>query len=285
MRSLRISGAILLVLLVGFVALGFIQPSVLIETTSRTSRSPSVAFHEMTDSARLSEWMTDFVSFEPIMNREDVEGNSSILRMMSGSDTLTMRQEIVQFDTAERFVVEFESSMANGAVDVQLTAVPSGTELLTRTRLEGSSWIWRSLFPLMTGGIKRTQQADYDRLAVLVDEAPVPLEGDWAGVDGLGNEQMFHFRTDGEMRWEAASGGERFALNGVEWELDREAVPMTLDLTRFDRGPLAGMALYGILEFQGDDSLRVDLEAGPIGQDRVRPTDFTESTATLHRVR
>lgn len=285
MRTLRIVGFLILILLVAFVTIGFVRPSTSVETTTVVHRSPFVAFDVLVDAERLPEWMGGFVSLESVVDREDPVGNTSVLRMISGSDTLAMRQEIVRFEPAQRFTLRFESDMADGEIDVRLTAIPQGTELLTVTRFEGNSWLWKSLFFLMRGEIGRTQQEDYDRLAELVDQAETPLVGSWSGHDSQGNEQVFHFRPDGEARWEAAAGGERFTLDGVAWSLDRTTDPMSIDLTRFTSGPLQGMGLYGIIEFISDDSMRVDLEAAPVGQSGVRPDSFTGSTAVVRRMR
>ena len=285
MRTLRVVGFLILILMVAFVTIGFVRPSISVETATVVHRSPFVAFDVLVDAERLPDWMDGFVSMEAVVDRDEQVGNTSILRMVSGTDTLSMRQEIVRFDPAQRFTLQFESDMVDGEIDVQLTAIPEGTELLTVTRFEGNSWLWRSLFFMMRGEMRRTQQEDYDRLAALVNEAETPLVGSWSGQDSQGNEQVFHFRPDGEVRWEAVAGGERFELDGVEWSLDRTTDPMSIDLTRFTSGPLQGMGLYGIIEFTSDDSMRVDLEAAPIGQTQVRPDTFTESTAVVRRMR
>ncbi|MDA0379560.1 MAG: SRPBCC family protein [Bacteroidetes bacterium] len=284
MRSLRIALVLTLAAGVFFVSLGFFRPTVEVRTAQLVTRSPHVTFFVLTDGDRLDEWMEGFVSMERMLDRESRVGNRSVLRLATGSDTLELKQEVLAFEPGRQFQVRFEGESLEGTVDVELTPVPSGTEIMTTTRMEGATWWWRSMLPFLTGGLRQTQTGDYARLAALINTADTPLTGSWAGVDQWGNEQLFHFRPDGEVRWEAAAGDERFALDGVAWTLDRSSQPMRLDLTRFETGPLLGMGLYGIVEFISDDSLRVDLEAGPEGKDDVRPAGFTESSVFLRRI-
>lgn len=285
MRALRITVALGIALGAVFVALGFFRPSVEVRTTQLVSRSPLVAFSALTDGNRLGEWMDGFVSLERTMDREAQVGNQSTLRLVSGADTVQLRQEVVAYEPGRQFLVQFHSDDVQGTIDVELTPMLNGTELMTTTRLEGTSWWMRSLLPFATRQVRASQEQDYARLAELMDTMDTPLIGSWAGVDSWGNEQLFQFRPEGEVRWEAAAGDERFALDGVAWMLNRETLPMQLDLTRFDSGPLEGLGLYGIVEFISDDSLRMDLEAGPEGRAGVRPGDFTESTVIIRRIR
>lgn len=284
-RLVRLSSAVVLALIVAFVAVGFVKPSVTVETASRTDRSAYVAFDALTNSELVGEWMEGFVSIESVLERDEAVGNQSVLSMVTGGDTLELRQEITTWEPGEQFGLTFESKMTAGHISVQLTPLDNGTELFVRSTFEGETWWWRSLFPFFSVGLRATQQADYDRLAALVDGIEPPLTGNWAGIDAVGNEQMFQFKPNGALEWRAASGGEWFELHGLQYEVDRSAEPIALDLSGFDSPPLEGQVLYGIITFASDDSLRLDLEADPPGNASVRPESFRESAIGLRRVR
>lgn len=284
-RALRLITALILICCVVFVAIGFVKTSVSIETTSRTDRSVYVAFDALTNATLVEYWMEGFVSLASTLSRDVPVGNQSTLTMVTGGDTLKLRQEITTWEVGERFGLHFDSEMTGGDIIVQLTALESGTELFVRSTFEGATWWWRSLFPLFASGLKATQQADYDRLAALMDTLETPLAGQWAGVDAAGNEQLFHFKSPEAMDWRAASDGEWFELTNLRYEKGWSADTMTLDLSGFSSPPLAGQTLYGIISFVSDDSLRLDLEAGPPGREDLRPDEFSASTIGLHRVR
>lgn len=284
-RLVRIGLATMLALFVAFVAIGFVKPSIVVETVSQTDRSPYVAFHVLTDSGVVGEWMEGFVSIESVLDRDAPVGNQSVLTMVTGGDTLVLRQEVTSWEPGEQFAVSFESDMTAGDLVVRLTELENGTELFVQSRFEGATWWWRSLFALVSGGLQNTQQADYDRLAALMNEVETPLEGQWAGVNASGDEQLFHFKEDGALDWRAASAGEWFELNNLVVSVERLSDPVSLDLSGFSMPPLAGQVLYGIVEFVTDDSLRLDLNVGAPGDASTRPAGFTESAIGLRRVR
>jgi len=241
-RLVRIGLATMLALFVAFVAIGFVKPSIVVETVSQTDRSPYVAFHVLTDSGVVGEWMEGFVSIESVLDRDAPVGNQSVLTMVTGGDTLVLRQEVTSWEPGEQFAVSFDSDMTTGDLVVRLTELENGTELFVQSRFEGATWWWRSLFALVSGGLQNTQQADYDRLAALMNEVETPLEGQWAGVNASGDEQLFHFKEDGALDWRAASAGEWFELNNLVVSVDRLSDPVSLDLSGFSMPPLAGQS-------------------------------------------
>ncbi len=111
------------------------------------------------------------------------------------------------------------------------------------------------------------------------------LVGTWTGVDDAGRRMSFVFEQNGKGLW-VVEMPEMADTTKVDWVADMEAAPHHLDLMHFDRGPLAGAAMYGIFEFSGPDALRLDLEPGPPGAgDRApRPTEFSPEAVVLSRV-
>ena len=113
------------------------------------------------------------------------------------------------------------------------------------------------------------------------DSGPA-LAGTWEG-DGM----VLAVREDRSAVWTLDTPGGRESFD-VAWSLDASAEPQHFDVSGFDRGPLAGQTLYGIVEFTDPDTLRWDAAPGPAGAadaEAVRPTVFSpEDTRTLHRV-
>lgn len=111
------------------------------------------------------------------------------------------------------------------------------------------------------------------------------LVGTWTGVDSAGIRMSFVFEADGKGLW-VVELPEMTDTTKVDWVADLEPAPHHLDLMHFDHGPLAGAAMYGIFEFSGPDTVRVDFEPGPPGAgDRApRPEEFTAETVRFTRV-
>lgn len=111
------------------------------------------------------------------------------------------------------------------------------------------------------------------------------LVGTWTGVDSAGRRMSFVFDANGTGLW-VVETPELTDTTKFDWVADLQATPHHIDLAHFDRGPLAGAAMYGICEFTGPDTLRLDLEPGPpgAGARAPRPAEFTGETVVFTRV-
>lgn len=109
--------------------------------------------------------------------------------------------------------------------------------------------------------------------------------GQWTGRDSGGNEQVFVFRTDSTALWIFNPSSAQADTFNLQYTIIYKASPTQLDLTGFNRGFLKGRTLYGIVEFAGADTFRVDFEPGPPDTNAadVRPRTFTEQTVTYTR--
>jgi len=102
------------------------------------------------------------------------------------------------------------------------------------------------------------------------DLDPDALVGVWKGVTANARTWTLTLREGGTATWDLG----RSAFE-VGYRFTPTATPLALDLFGFDRGPLQGMTLFGIVERNGD-RLRWDAEPSPLGGDGVgrRPTSF-----------
>ena len=110
------------------------------------------------------------------------------------------------------------------------------------------------------------------------------IVGEWSNVHPQGGPNTFTFREDGTATWafEAVEVGSM----ELPYTIDYEPFPHQIEITGFAAGPLAGMTMYGIVEFDGSEAFRVDLEPGPPGSmaDEIRPAEFTYQTQFYTRV-
>jgi hypothetical protein len=106
-------------------------------------------------------------------------------------------------------------------------------------------------------------------------DAPT-LIGRWTGRSPNAQGWVLELRSDGAGA--LTFGGSSFALR---WTHDPEATPMTLDLTGFAQGPLAGKTLWGIVELIGGDTLRWDSEAGAPNDADARPRELDPGDARI----
>jgi len=114
------------------------------------------------------------------------------------------------------------------------------------------------------------------------------LEGRWTGTDEGGNGMTFVFAEDGRAEWilEPNMPGTTMPPETIRmaYVTDPSADPATIDFSDFDFEPLQGTTTYGIYEFTGEETFRIDLEPAGPGQDAsVRPDSFSTETVTFTR--
>lgn len=110
------------------------------------------------------------------------------------------------------------------------------------------------------------------------------LIGEWAGVDKMGMKQTFIFKDGNRAEWILKSESMTQSFE-IEYKIDFNTCPVTIDLTGFKEGPLAGKALYGIIEYKSSGHFRLDVEPGDLNQEQPvhRPLNFGEGTVTYYR--
>jgi hypothetical protein len=115
------------------------------------------------------------------------------------------------------------------------------------------------------------------------------LEGTWTGNDEVGNHMTFVFGDDGRATWilqPSIPGGATIPPETIRmaYVTDTSTDPATIDFSDFDFEPLQGTTTYGIYEFTGDGTFRLDLEpAGPGEDASVRPDSFSAETVMFTR--
>lgn len=115
------------------------------------------------------------------------------------------------------------------------------------------------------------------------------LEGTWTGTDPAGNNMTFAFGDDGNAQWVLdpnMPGAEAIPPETIRmtYVADTSTDPAHVDFSDFDFEPLEGTTTYGIYEFTGDETFRIDLEPAGPGQDAsVRPDSFSAETVTFTR--
>ena len=129
------------------------------------------------------------------------------------------------------------------------------------------------MLPLVVLGACGRSEAG-DSAAVAADEPA--LSGTWIGEDGT----SFEFAPGGSALWIFQTDAEPDTFR-IRYAYDPVPAPNHLDLSGFERGPLAGRTLFCIADLTAGDTLRLDCEPGSSGD--ARPGAFTTQTQSYRR--
>lgn len=98
------------------------------------------------------------------------------------------------------------------------------------------------------------------------------LTGRWTNREG----QVFAFEPEGKALW-LIKFGSQFDSFPINYRYDCTHKTVTLDLMNFQKGPLAGKTLFGIIEWNSDSVFRFDAEPGT--SEDARPATFNAEQA------
>lgn len=109
------------------------------------------------------------------------------------------------------------------------------------------------------------------------------LIGKWK-QQGEHANHFLDFRDGGDGYWIFHRGENRDTFP-MKYTLDVSVTPHKLDLTGYGAGPFQDRSYYGILEFTGDDDMKLQMTAGAIGQngDTLRPKTLDPKAVTYKR--
>lgn len=100
-----------------------------------------------------------------------------------------------------------------------------------------------------------------------------------------GSQETLTFDRTGSAEWLITTPDGRTQVYDLLFQLETDPEPHELDLFGFDRGPLFGKHLYGILEFDDRLEFKLDVRAGLPGQgSELRPRTFGPGTRIFRRV-
>lgn len=100
--------------------------------------------------------------------------------------------------------------------------------------------------------------------------------GSWHGENATRGSMWFRFAADQQVTWVVERPGRPETLS-VDYSATERDGRLLLDLSGFESGPLVGLVMFGLAEFDGEDTLRLDFEPAPPGNDQSRPAALTSS--------
>ena len=103
------------------------------------------------------------------------------------------------------------------------------------------------------------------------------LKGSWDDKKG----QLLNFYDQGRAEWIYYTYGEKETADTfkLKYEVNFEKKPFHLKLSGFDRGPLKGKSLFGIIEIN-QKTLKIDSQGG--SSENVRPKSFDSENTELY---
>lgn len=160
---------IVLLLVVGFLAIGFIYPTLTTETRVTINKPRTVVWKYFTDQNTLKEWLPNVKSIENISGEPMTAGSKFKMTFEENGSEIVMTETMTEVKENEvfAFILENEVMKAND----RITFIDKGdkTEIVENNTFEGGNIFWRSLFALMKSGFEKNSAESYQRLKTNIE--------------------------------------------------------------------------------------------------------------------
>jgi hypothetical protein len=154
MKSLKIFAFAVILLVIGFVLIGMISPTVSFTTSVMVEEPVEKAFAVFMDLDKMGGWLTGFQGIELVSGRLQQPGSTYRLRFVEDGREIVFQEdhEIMSTHSTIRF-----------------RRIGSSTEITAANVVEGTTFFWRSILPLIQGSMEERQEKDFRKLKLLIE--------------------------------------------------------------------------------------------------------------------
>jgi uncharacterized protein YndB with AHSA1/START domain len=160
------------VLVVAFLCIGVVKPSVSVSLSTLVNRSPEVVWKVFTDASRAKEWMTGLMSMETVSGTRMTVGSRHKLVFLENDRRVEMEETLTAIEPGKLYAFDFSLKEATGSTTVRLTPKDGATQLTFEGDFRGRSMLWRSLMVILQSMVDKRQSEDMEKLKTLAEAEP-----------------------------------------------------------------------------------------------------------------
>ena len=154
------------VILVAFFCIGFVIPSVDYTTTVEINKPREMVwkvFRERKD------WIDGFKSMERISGQPEEVGSKAKLVVVRDGSELTFTSELMDIKPPETVTSKLDNEMLEHIASVQLVDEGDKTLVVSKEKITGTNFFFRSIFPLFKGRITSVSTRNFEGLKKAVE--------------------------------------------------------------------------------------------------------------------
>lgn len=176
MKTLKKSGIILLVVMLAFITLGLFLNKQEYTLETEINRPVQEIFQLFNDRNRLSEWLTEVKSFEPITETENKIGNKYKMMVDNDGKIVELIETLTGYKENEMVEMEFVSGWMHKYNHFTFSKSENGTKMIARYSIEGTNPFAKSLFLFFTKSFQEIDAANLERFTTFAEKQAVYIE-------------------------------------------------------------------------------------------------------------
>lgn len=170
MKLLKYAVVIIAALILIFMSLGLITPSVSYECEIVVEKSPKEAWAVVQDPKKLGEWLPGFQKMEHISGLPGAVGAVSDVYFDENGQSMSIRETITAVEPYKTMSMLYESDFMDMDYQMTFTASAGNTIIKTSTTNRGNGLFSKSILSLMGGTLKNQEKENLSNLKKAIEE-------------------------------------------------------------------------------------------------------------------
>lgn len=170
MKILKYLIIFLLVLIIGFFALGFIRPAVEYDSVIVVDKSIEEAWAIMSDETRVGEWLEGVKRMEPVSGTPNTVGAVSNIYVDNGGEEMMMKETITKYDAPNVIAMNFTMDMMDMEYEMNLQEKGGKVEIKSTSKTIGNGMIFKSIVAMMPSMMKAQEDTNMNNLKKVINE-------------------------------------------------------------------------------------------------------------------
>ena len=158
MKAVKIIVVIVTVLILGFVAIGFIVPEVQYQSTIQIDKPVDQVFSMFTDVEKAKDWIPEIKSVSVVQQQPNQVGSEYNVVISSNGQEVAMKQKVLEFAKNKSVKYRYNVGGMLKLNDFQFVSEGSSTQVTQTTTVKSSEFLMSSMLPLFKSKLKEQDQ-------------------------------------------------------------------------------------------------------------------------------
>lgn len=170
MKYLKYAFGILLVVVVAFMAIGLIKPTVTYECEIVVEKPTDESWAVLQDPEKLSEWLDGFQKIEHISGTPGTMGAVSKVYFDDNGQSMEILETITDIVQNESMSMKYESDFMDMDYKLNLVSVNGQTKIHSITTANGNGLISKSIMALMASSLIEQEETNLSNLKKTIEQ-------------------------------------------------------------------------------------------------------------------
>lgn len=170
MKIIKYSLAIVLALIILFLAMGFITPSIEYNCEVQINKPAIEVWAVMSDESKVSDWIKGYKSSELISGTPNTLGAVTKIYVEENGTEMSMQETITALEPNKRMAMNFTMDFMDMDYDMRLEDKGAYTIVKTNSKTVGNGMIAKSMISFMPSSMEAQEIENLGNLKRLVEE-------------------------------------------------------------------------------------------------------------------